>query len=351
MVEGLPVMKNDHIECEACALGKQHREEFPIHKEKRQTEILELIHTDVCGPMQTRSLGGASYFLIFVDDRSRYTWVYFIRRKSDVFEYFKEFITMVEKQTGKCIKILRSDQGGEYTSGAFKNYCKNYGIQQQFTVPHTPQQNGIVERKNKTLVECARSMLQGKNISNGFWAEAINIVVYLKNLSPTKILDFQTPFEVFHGYKPDVSHLRVFGCKAFAHIPKDERRKLDAKSIKCIFIGYCSDKKTYKLFDPSSHKLFASRDVVFHENADKGDKMNDIDVWHSSNDIDDHVKIDAMVKQNKNRNRYRFKNGMKAVWTLQAVMIHQVEKSHHKAGEEMEAVKDQGGHHDKLNHL
>jgi len=130
MVEGLPIIINDHIECKACALGKQHREEFPIHVEKRQTELVELIHIDVCGPMQTISLGGAWYFLIFVDDRSRYTWVYFIRRKGDVFEYFNEFKTMVEKQIGKCIKILRSDQGGEYTSGAFKRYCKDNGIQQ-----------------------------------------------------------------------------------------------------------------------------------------------------------------------------------------------------------------------------
>ena len=111
MVEGLPAIKNDHIECVACALGKQHRNEFPNHEEKRQTEILELIHTDVCGPMQTISLGGAWYFLIFVDDRSRFTWAYFIRRKSDVFEYFKEFRIKVEKC--KYIKIFRSDQGGE----------------------------------------------------------------------------------------------------------------------------------------------------------------------------------------------------------------------------------------------
>ena len=116
------------------------------------------------------SIGGAKYFLIFVDDRSRYTWVYFIRRKSDVFEYFKEFKTVVEKHTGKCIKILRSDQGGEYTSRAFNSYCKNNGILQQFKVPHTPQQNGVAKRKNMTLVECACNMLKGKNISNGYWA-------------------------------------------------------------------------------------------------------------------------------------------------------------------------------------
>ena len=97
MVEGLPQIKNDHLECEACALGKQLREEFPLQTEKKQRELIELIHTDVCGPMQTMSIGGARYFLIFVDDRSRFTWVYFIRRKSDVFEYFKEFKNMVEK--------------------------------------------------------------------------------------------------------------------------------------------------------------------------------------------------------------------------------------------------------------
>ena len=107
MVEGLPVIKNDHIECAACALGKQHRNEFPNHEEKRKTQLVELIHTDVCGPMQTRSLGGAWYFLIFVDDKSSFTWAYFIRRKSDVFEYFKEFRIKIEKKTGKYIKILR----------------------------------------------------------------------------------------------------------------------------------------------------------------------------------------------------------------------------------------------------
>ena len=116
----------------------------------------------------------------------------------------------------------------------------------------TPQQNGVAERKNRTLVECAHNMLQGKNISNGFWAEAINAVVYLKNSSPTKKLELQTPFEVFHGYKPEISHLRIIGSMDFSHIPKYDRRKLDAKSIECVFVGYCEDQKAYKIFHPSS---------------------------------------------------------------------------------------------------
>ena len=113
-------------------------------------------------------LQGESYFLTFIDDRSRYTWVYFIKRKGDVFEYFKEFKTMIEKQIERCIKILRSNNGGEYVSRDFKKYCKENGILQQFIVLHTPQQNGIAEQKNRTIVECARNMLQGKQILKVF---------------------------------------------------------------------------------------------------------------------------------------------------------------------------------------
>ena len=144
----------------------------------------------------------------------------------------------MEKQIGKSIKILRSDQGGEYKLGEFMKFCKFHGIVQQFTVPHTPQQNGVAERKNRTLLECARSMLQGKGLSNSFWAEDINTAVYLKNRSPTRYLGFKTPFEALYGFKPAVNHLRVFGSKAFAHIPKADRKKLDLKAIKCIFVGY-----------------------------------------------------------------------------------------------------------------
>jgi hypothetical protein len=152
-------------------------------------------------------------------------------------------------------------------------------------------------------VECVHSILQGKNISNGFWEEIVNTVFYLKNQSPTKKFYFQNPFEILYGYKPDVNNLRVFGSTSFVHILKDARKKLDAKSIKCVFIGYCTDKKTYKLFDPSSHKLFASRDVVFHENADRVDTMNDAYAWH--NDSDEHVKIDAIVKEDQEQVQVR----------------------------------------------
>jgi transposase InsO family protein len=186
---------------------------------------------------------------------------------------------MVEKQTGKSIKILHSDQGGEYRLGDFNKYCKDNGIIQQFTVPHTPQQNGVAKRKNRTLVECARSMMKGKNLSNEFWAEAINTALYLKNRSPTRCPDNVTPFKALYGSKPTVNNLKAFGCKDFAHIPKENRWKLDAKAIKCIFIGYCSEFKAYKLFDPAIHKLLASGYVLFHEKEAENHDDNSHEEW------------------------------------------------------------------------
>jgi hypothetical protein len=157
--------------------------------------------------------------------------------------------------------------------------------------------NGVVERKNITLVECAQSMIKGKNITNGFWAEAISTAIYLKNRSPTKILNHKTPFEALYGYKPVVRHLRVFGRKYFSHVPKEDRRKLDAKAIKCIFIGYSSDHKAYKMFDPNTHKVFASRDVLFHEHVDEGHKVDSYDEWHIPSNYDENVKEVADVEQ------------------------------------------------------
>lgn len=171
---------------------------------------------------------------------------------------------MIENQTGKKIKIPRSDQGGEYRLGEFMNFCKQHGIIQRFTVPRTPQQNGVAKHKNKTLVECARSMFQGKCISNGLWEEAINTAIYLKNSSSTKCLGFKTPFEALFGLKPTFGHLRIFGSKAFAHIPKENRKKLDQRALKCIFVGYGTEYRAYNLYNHVTLKVLASRDVIFH---------------------------------------------------------------------------------------
>jgi len=123
-------------------------------------------------------------------------------------------------------------------------------------------------------------MLKGKNLSNGFWAEAINIAAYLKNRSPTTSLDLTTPFEALFGYKPVVKHLRVFGNKSFAHMPKEDRKKIESKAIKCIVVRYCIEFKAYKLFNPSTHKMFASRDIVFHDQVNDGGHASAKEEWH-----------------------------------------------------------------------
>ena len=164
MVKGLPHINRPNEVCESCVLGKHHRTNFGKQVDWRAKQPLELVHTDVCGPLTPMSNGKNKYFLTFIDDYSRKTWVYFLKQKSEVFEVFKEFKALVERQSGYQIQTLRSDQGGEYTSNAFESYCKNHGIKHQVTPSYTPQLNGVAERKNRTILDMARSMLKNKKL-------------------------------------------------------------------------------------------------------------------------------------------------------------------------------------------
>ena len=251
--------------CESCVEGKHHRRHFPTIGGKRSVEPLGLVHSDVCGKISTESLSGAEYFLTFIDDTTRYVWVYVLKRKDQVFERFLEWKALVEKSTGRKLKALRTDNGGEYTSTEFETYLKKEGVRHELTVPKTPEQNGVAERMNRTLVETTRSMLGYSKLPHKFWAEALSTAVYLRNRSPTKAVEAMTPFEAWVGEKPNVGHLRTFGCVAYAHVAKDERKKLDSKARKCIFLGYGTETKGYRLYDPKREKVFFSRDVVFNE--------------------------------------------------------------------------------------
>ena len=252
--------------CEPCVLGKMHRLPFPKESTTKSTQLLELVHSDLCGPMEVDSKGGSKYFLTFTDDYSRYTTTYFLRNKSEVIGKFKEYVLLMENQTGCILKKIRSDNGGEYTCNEYMNYCKQIaGIHHEFTNPYTPQQNGVSERYNRTVMEAARSMLIHSKLPLYFWAEAVQCATYVRNRSPTTALNNKTPFEFWHGRKPDLSNLRVFGCIAYDHVPDEKRRKLQPKAEKCIFVGYPDDTKGYKLYNLESKKFIRSRDVVFRE--------------------------------------------------------------------------------------
>ena len=256
--------------CESCTEGKHRRSQFPTIGGQRSEEPLGLVHSDVCGKMNAKSLSGAEYFLTFIDDCTRYVWVYVLKRKDQVFEMFLEWKALVEKSTCQNLKVLCTDNGGEYTSMEFQQYLKKEGVCHEFTVPKTPEQNGVAERMNRTLVETVRSMLADAKLPQKFWAEALSTAVYLRNRSPTKAVKGMTPFESWMGEKPMVKDLRVFGCTAYAHahahahahVPKDERQKLDLKSRKCVLLGYGTETKGYRLYDPKRERVFYSRDVV-----------------------------------------------------------------------------------------
>ena len=196
--------------CKACVGGKQCRSSFKT-SETETKEPLELVHSDVCGKMNHKSIGGAEYFLTFVDDKTHYIWVYPLKTKDEVFERYLEWKALVENVSGKKLKKLRTDNGGEYTSKRFEAHLKSCGILHEKTIPKTPEQNGVAERLNRTLVESSRSMLLDAELPQRYWAEAVSTAAYLRNRCPTTAVKEMTPFEAWYGKKPKVGHLRVFG--------------------------------------------------------------------------------------------------------------------------------------------
>ena len=204
-----------------------------------------------------------------------------MKNKSEVLEKFKEFHTYAVNISGKPVKILRSDNGGEYTSKEFESYLKENGIIHQLSVPYNPAQNGLAERMNRTIMEQTRSMLCHARVPNEFWAEAANTSVYLRNRSLTTALNDITPHECLFKKKPNLSNLCVFGCVTYTHVPNNQRKKLDEKSRKSMFVGYPEGVKGFKVYDLTSQKFIRSRDVIFREK-----EFHDFDDRNSTNPDD-----------------------------------------------------------------
>lgn len=265
MVHGLPKLQCSSLLCEDCVLGKQHRSSFPQESMWRASQPLQLLHSDICGPISPISNSHKRYLLTFIDDFSRKIWVFFLKEKSEAFRMFQLFKTKVEKETGASIRGLRTDRGGEFTSTEFIKFCATNGIHRQLTAAYTPQQNGVAERKNRTIMNMVRSLLNSRRVPKKFWPEAVNYAVHILNRSPTLAVRNKTPEEAWSGTKPSVAHFRVFGCLSYAHVPDCKRTKLDNKSLKCVLLGISEESKAYRLYDPLSQKVLISRDVIFNE--------------------------------------------------------------------------------------
>ena len=213
---------------------------------------MQLVYTEVCGPMQTQSLGGSHYFITFVDDYSRYSRSYFMKHKSEALDKFKEFKAIAENESATKIKALRADRGGEYISQEFTSNLKQYGIQADSTAAYSPQQNGVAERLNRTFSEAAQSMLFHANPSNEYWAKVVSTTTYLRNRMVKTALNSEcTPYQLWYGRKLSLEHIRTFGCTVYSYIPDGNRMKLDKKAEKLIFIGYTDSTQNYKVWDPA----------------------------------------------------------------------------------------------------
>lgn len=268
LATGIKYSEENTEPCVACVEGKMARLPFLKRKMPKRAEgLLDLIHSDVCGPMPEKSWSNARYFLTMIDDHSRKIFVFFLKSKEDVKNAIINFVNRVETEIGKKVKKIRSDNGREYVNKTLENYFQSKGIIHEKTVPYNPEQNGLAERVNRTLTEMARSMMKQGNCTDRMWAEAVNTACYLKNCSPHKALPATTPEQVWSNRKVDVSHLRVFGCVAYNHVPDQLRRKWESKSKPLVMVGYDEESKGYRLMDPVSHSIVKGRNVKFFENT------------------------------------------------------------------------------------
>eukprot|EP00742_Colponemidia_sp_Colp-10_P019010 GILJ01022017.1.p1 GENE.GILJ01022017.1~~GILJ01022017.1.p1 ORF type:complete len:919 (-),score=103.72 GILJ01022017.1:30-2786(-) len=270
MVDGMSrtqMSKNENeATCEVCVMSKSTKATYPERntEERDSVNLLDVVHTDVCGPVDTQALnGGAKYWILFKDQKSRAVVLYLMQHKSEAFDKMKEYEAMITNMTGKKIKAIQMDNGGEYSSREMTMWLKAKGIMINRTMPYTPQQNGIAERTNRVIQERVTAMLLDANLPKQFWGEAALCAVYLINRSPSRTLKDKTPIEVLTGKKPNLQHLRRFGCVAYVHIQLQQRHKLDVKAVASIMVGY--ETFGYRLWDSKNRRLLRSKNVIFNE--------------------------------------------------------------------------------------
>jgi hypothetical protein len=225
---------------------------------------LELVHSDVwTSPIF--SISGCKYYVIFVDDFSRYSWLFPLQQKSDVLPCFIKFKCLMENLLSCKIKQIQTDGGGEYTIHPFKQFLATHGIHHRITCPHTSQQNGIAERKHRHVIETGLALLAQSHLPPKFWVEACLTAVYLINRMPSHTLQNLTLYTNLFKAEPSYSELRVFGCACYPLLRPYNKHKLEFRSKQFIFLGYSSNHKSYRCMDPNTSRIYLSRNVVFDE--------------------------------------------------------------------------------------
>ncbi|KAJ9551848.1 hypothetical protein OSB04_015893 [Centaurea solstitialis] len=264
LVSGIPIIKFEPDQmCSGCAQGKMKRASHPPKPEQGSKSPLSLIHMDLCGPMKTVSLAGRKYVLVIVDDYSRYTWTRFLKTKDETSNLIINFIKAVQVQLKLPVQTVRSDNGTEFKNQVLKGFYNSLGITQTFSAARTPEQNGVVERRNRTLVEAARSMLAQSQLPQYLWAEAVNTACYTQNRSIIHRRFGKTPYHVLFGRISNIDYFKVFGCPCFVLNETENRGKFGPKSDEMIFVGYSDCSVAYRVFNKKSRVVYESVNVRF----------------------------------------------------------------------------------------
>uniref|UniRef100_A0A2N9J0Y8 Integrase catalytic domain-containing protein n=1 Tax=Fagus sylvatica TaxID=28930 RepID=A0A2N9J0Y8_FAGSY len=256
--------KDVKVHCHHCLAGKMHQLPFPTSN-KTITSPFELVHADLWGPAPVVASNSFRFYLVFVDEFTKFTWVYLLKHKSNTFQVFTQFRSMIDTQFSLPIKILRTDCGGEFLSTPFTQFCLSKGILHHLSCPHTPQQNGVAERKHRHLVQCALALLSQSKLPMSYWSYAISTAAHLINKLPTPNLGNQSPWETLYHVSPDLTHLKTFGCECFPLLTPYTSHKLFPKTTPCVFIGYPLNTKGYYCLDPTTNRIYTSRHVLFNE--------------------------------------------------------------------------------------
>nr|GEU65901.1 retrovirus-related Pol polyprotein from transposon TNT 1-94 [Tanacetum cinerariifolium] len=317
LIRNLPKLNFDQHFCDACKIGKQAHASHKAKNIVSTTACLELLHMNLFGPSVVRSYEGNRYTLVIVDDYSRYTWTRFLKDKTEAFDQFEIFSKKIQNQLGFTIVSIRTDHGRELDNEVqFGEFCNANGIRHNFSAPRTPQSNGVVERKKRTLQEMSRTMLIEKSLPQNFWCNAIDTSTYILNRILIRSILGKTPYELLRGRKPTLDYFRVFGSKCFILNTKDYLTKFDPKSYEGVFLGYSQNNKAYIILNKHYMKVEKSLNVTFDEtpppsntsplvddDLDEEEAIKVTEKKNLKNDIQDEtLEIDEIVNIKESRN-------------------------------------------------
>ncbi|GJS62073.1 retrovirus-related pol polyprotein from transposon TNT 1-94 [Tanacetum coccineum] len=251
--------------CSSCEMSKAKRSSFKSKAVPSSKGRLNLLHMDLCGPMRVASINGKKYILVIVDDYSRYTWTLFLRSKDETPEVLKDFLTMIQRNLQAQVISVRTDRGTEFLNKTLHAYFKEEGIEHQTSTPRTPEQNGVVERRNRTLVEAARTMLSASKLPLSFWAEAVATACYTQNRSIIISTHGKTAYHIINDRKPSIKHLHIFGCTCYITRDGENLDKMKEKGDPCVMVGYSTQSKGYRVYNKRTRLIVESIHIKFDE--------------------------------------------------------------------------------------